>query len=205
MTRPSLRRGDTGRSAPRLLLEPHPIDLHARGRPPCTCRRPSTPPRSRRSGPPSRHPCARAPSPCASIRTVRSSTGSSDSSTASRPSGWQSGINSPVRFAARMPASRATSKTSPFVARRSTIMARVAGSIRTSPLARAGRRVSVLGRDVHHPARAVIVEMRQSRHARVPSPAPPDPIAAFNYSEQIVGSPRGVQFVLNVFYELSPR
>src|SRR5438067_6919949 len=58
--------------------------------------------------------------------------------------GWQSGISSPVRLAAMMPARRATSSTSPLARPLSRIRAAVAGAMRTRPLARASRSVSGL-------------------------------------------------------------
>jgi hypothetical protein len=80
----------------------------------------------------------------ASIRKVPASTGVKATSTLSSPSGWQSGIRSPVLFAAMMPASLATARTSPLAMPPSRIRASVDASIRTSPLARADLAVTSL-------------------------------------------------------------
>src|SRR2546423_11634067 len=53
-------------------------------------------------------------------------------------------MRSPVRLAAMMPARRATSRTSPLACPRSRMRVRVAGAMRTRPLARASRSVSGL-------------------------------------------------------------
>src|SRR5262249_41475584 len=58
--------------------------------------------------------------------------------------GWQRGIRSLVRLAAMIPASRATSNTSPFANALSRMRVRVAGCIRTIAEARASRAVSGL-------------------------------------------------------------
>src|SRR4030088_3009883 len=59
-------------------------------------------------------------------------------------SGWQSGISSEVRFAAMIPATRATPRASPFASSEARIASRVAAAIRTTHSAVASRRVSAL-------------------------------------------------------------
>src|SRR5262245_47362163 len=59
-------------------------------------------------------------------------------------SGWQSGINSCVFFAAMMPAMRAVASTSPFLAVPVSMSASVSGPIVTKPSARAVRCVTAL-------------------------------------------------------------
>src|SRR5829696_3517295 len=57
-------------------------------------------------------------------------------------SGWQSGMSSWVRFAAKMPASRAVPSTSPFLASPSRMRRTVSGVVTTAPSARATRAVT---------------------------------------------------------------
>ena len=74
------------------------------------------------------------------------SAGSATRSTATlvKGNGWQSGIRSAVFLAAMMPARRATPRTSPFLARPSTMNANVSALISTSPSATAIRAVTTL-------------------------------------------------------------
>src|SRR6478672_8951650 len=78
--------------------------------------------------------------------STRAAASSSEKSTATEVSGtgWHRGINSEVRFAAWMPATRATPKTSPFFEFPSRTRAKVAGSMRIAPPATATRWVSAL-------------------------------------------------------------
>src|ERR687887_207507 len=78
-------------------------------------------------------------------RTVSSPRRTSSSKVMSTPvmrSGWQSGISSWVRLAARMPAVRATPRTSPFGALPARTSRSVRGAIRTTAWATASRAVS---------------------------------------------------------------
>src|SRR5262249_27661470 len=86
---------------------------------------------------------------CASTRTsistqLRSAFARSSTSTPSSGSGWQSGIHSPVRFAACTAAIRAVAKTSPFATVPSAMRASVAGAMRTSARATHARSVTGL-------------------------------------------------------------
>ena len=138
-----------------------------RGRPPCTCRRPSAGRPAPRSAPPSRRRCGRASRPgrCSAARWRRAST---SNSTAMRviAIGWQSGTSSEVRLAPWIAATRATPRTSPFVAPPDSISVSVSGRIRIAPPARATRCVSAFADDVDHVRLAVGVEVGQLAHRR---------------------------------------
>ena len=84
----------------------------------------------------------------------------------SSPRGWHSGISSPVRLAAMIPASRATSRTSPLAIRRSMTRASVAGCKPDAAAGPRGPERHLLVRDVDHPARSALVEVRQLGHGR---------------------------------------
>ena len=127
-------------------------------------------PRRRRGGPPSRPPS----DPVTRHREPRSLTvdfvGGLRKSTVRHQihSGWQSGIKSPVRLAAMIPATRADpGGASPLA----TLISRswVAGSrgaIRTRPLAPGpgGTIGDLLRRNIHHLTRTLVVKMRQLAH-----------------------------------------
>ncbi len=69
---------------------------------------------------------------------------SKSTETASIGSGWQSGISSPVRLAAMMPATRATASTSPLGTAPAAMAASVVGCNKTCPAAVASRAVGDL-------------------------------------------------------------
>ncbi len=74
----------------------------------------------------------------------RSATQASSTATEVKASGWHNGISSAVRFAAMIPARRATASTSPLPISPAWIRARVSGFITTRAPAMATRSVSAL-------------------------------------------------------------
>ena len=83
-----------------------------------------------------------------------------------RGSGWQSGIASAVRLAARMPASRATSTTPPFARAPARTRRMAAGAMRIRPRATASRGVIGFAETSTMRARPVGVEVAQAPRAR---------------------------------------
>src|SRR3954452_8286693 len=88
-----------------------------------------------------------------SVTVPAAASTSASTSMWSRPSGWQSGMSSPVRLAARTPAMRAVPRTSPFGASPARTFAAVSGDMRTR--ARATARRSLAGLSPTSTMRAV--------------------------------------------------